>query len=628
MSNSPAPGPARKRELLSLSLAALGVVYGDIGTSPLYAVRQCFHGQHAVALSQGNVLGVLSLIFWALVVLISGKYMLYVLRADNHGEGGILALVALALSRLEPGTRVVASVTTIGLFGAALLYGDGVLTPAISVLSAVEGLEIAVPALHAYVVPITLAILVGLFAVQHRGTARVGAMFGPVTLVWFITIGAVGVANIAEMPSILMALDPRHAAEFLLSGGAAGFLVLGSVFLVVTGGETLYADMGHFGRTPMRLTWFFVAQPALLLNYFGQGARLLLDPGAVENPFFYSVPAWGRLAMVGIATAAAVIASQAVISGAFSVTRQATMLGYWPRVAIKHTSASQIGQIYAPAVNWALLIGTAALVLGFKSSTNLASAYGIAVSLTMLITAVVAHVVARNVWGWSRLLAWSITGPLLVADVSFFSANALKVADGGWVPLTIGVCILALMTTWKKGRALLGSRLREAMVTVDDFFELMRIARPVRVPGTAIFMSGTTGGVPPALMRNFEHNHAVHEHNVFLTVLTTAAPRVAEETRLTVRDLTHGFVSVEARYGFMEEPDVPAALKRAGLPDYDPAYATYFFGRETLLADSDVGMWRWRKRLFTVMSQNSERATSFFRIPHNQVVELGAQVTL
>jgi KUP system potassium uptake protein len=591
-------------------------------------MRECFNGEHGAAPTPDNVLGVLSLIFWALVLLISGKYMLYVLRADNRGEGGILALVALAQSRVPASSRTGAIITMLGLFGAALLYGDGVITPAISVLSAVEGLEVAVHGVDQYILPITLAILVLLFSFQHRGTAKVGAIFGPITIVWFAALAVVGISNIASAPGVFAALSPVYAARFLASGSTEGFRVLGAVFLVVTGGEALYADMGHFGRLPLRITWFGLVQPALLLNYFGQGALLLDDPGAVENPFYYAVPAWGRLPMVGLATAATVIASQALISGAFSLTRQATMLGFWPRVSITHTSASHAGQIYVPAVKWALLLGTAALVLGFGSSSRMAAAYGIAVTMTMLITTLIAHVVAREVWGWSRLRAGLLTCCFLVADAAFLGANVLKIGDGGWVPLSIGFGMLILMTTWKKGRSLLGARLRESMVTIEDFFELMRIERPARVGGTAIFMSGTPSGVPPALMRNFEHNRTVHSMNVFLTVITEDVPRVDEERRLSVHDLGNGFVRVEIRYGFMEEPDVPVLLARAKLPNFDPSYATYFFGRETLLADNHVGMFAWRKRLFGVMARNSERATEFFRIPHDRVVELGARVKL
>jgi KUP system potassium uptake protein len=613
----------------ALTLAALGVVFGDIGTSPLYALRECFYGEHGIAPTHANVMGVLSLIFWALVLVISVKYVSYVMRADNHGEGGILALMALIPPTYRgPQSRGV--LLALGLFGSALLYGDGIITPAISVLGAVEGLSTATPALTPYIVPISVIILAGLFLLQYRGTAKVGAMFGPVMIVWFLTIGLMGLHWIYQAPGVLEAINPVHAVEFFATNRYHGFVVLGAVFLVVTGGEALYADMGHFGRGPIRLAWFGIAMPGLLLNYFGQGALLLAHPDAAASPFYRLAPPALVLPLVLLSTAAAVIASQALISAVFSLTRQAVQLGYSPRVEIRHTSATTIGQIYVPTINWALAIATISLVVTFGSSSALAAAYGIAVTLTMGITTTLAYVVARHVWHWSRWAAGSVTAIFLAIDLAFFGANALKLLHGGWVPLVIAGVVFTLLATWKTGRAILGARLRERAYPFDLFQkDLLRI-RPYRVPGSAIFMTGSGAGVPPTLIHNLRHNKVLHACVVLLTVVTEDVPVVSPDDRVLVEPLGSGFFRVTLRYGFIEEPNVPEAMTEArarGLA-IDKDDITYFLGRETLLSTDRPGMSRWRERLFAIMSRNAMRATAFFRIPPERVVELGMQVEL
>jgi KUP system potassium uptake protein len=610
-----------------LALGALGVVYGDIGTSPLYAFRECFHGDHAIAATRGNVLGVLSLMAWALFIVVTVKYLVYVLRADNRGEGGELALMALALSSIKGkvGPKIVIA---LGIFGAALLYGDGMITPAISVLSAVEGLEVAAPGLKRFVIPTTIVILIGLFSVQSRGTAGIGAVFGPIMVVWFTVLAVIGATHVIAHPSVLQALSPHHAVRFLIENKLAGFLVLGAVFLVVTGGEALYADMGHFGRRPIQVTWIFMVGPALLTNYFGQGALLIDHPEFASNPFFRAAPAWSLYPMLVLATMATIIASQAVISGAFSYTRQGMMLGFWPRIEVKHTSSTQIGQIYVPLVNWVLMVATIALVLGFGSSSKLAAAYGIAVTTTMVITTLLAYVVARHRWGWSAVGAVSLTLVLLVVDVGFWGAQLVKIPHGGWFPLVIAGSIFLLMVTWKDGRALLGRRMREQMIPLTDFFELMRIERPARVPGTAVFMTSNADGAPPALMQNFAHNRVVHQQVILLTVLTTEEPRVMPDRRVSVEELPEGFRRVVARYGFMEQPDIPRLLDERHLEDWSIEHTTFFLGRETLLATKREGMAIWRERLFAFMSRNSQRASTFFNVPSDRVMEVGSQIEL
>jgi KUP system potassium uptake protein len=614
----------------ALTLAALGVVFGDIGTSPLYALRECFHGPHGIEPNPANVLGVLSLIFWALVIVISVKYVSYVMRAANHGEGGILALMALIPSTYRgPHSRGV--LLGLGLFGAALLYGDGVITPAISVLGAVEGLSTATPALTPYVVPISVVILFGLFLLQYRGTASVGAMFGPVMIVWFVVIAAMGVRWISLEPHVLSAVNPVHAVRFFAANGYHGFVVLGSVFLVVTGGEALYADMGHFGAGPIRLAWFAMVFPGLILNYFGQGALLLQHPEAAEHVFYRMAPTWLVVPLVILATAAACIASQALISAVFSLTRQAVQLGYSPRVEIRHTSHTTMGQIYIPTVNWALMLATIALVLLFQSSSALAAAYGIAVTATMGITTLLAYVVARQIWGWSRWVAGGVTAVFIVIDFAFFGANLLKLLQGGWVPLAMAGFVYLLMSTWKGGRKVLGARLREKAYPLGQFLKELPRSHPDRVPGSAIFMTGSGAGVPPTLLHNLRHNKVLHASNVLLTVMTEEIPVVPDERRVEIEPLGSGFYRVTLRYGFVEEPDVPAAITLArgrGLP-IDKDDITYFLGRETLLATArESGMARWREALFSLMSKNAMRATAFFRIPPERVVELGMHVEL
>jgi KUP system potassium uptake protein len=617
--------PPTGRYLASLCLSALGVVYGDIGTSPLYAIRECFHPAHGLAVTPPNVLGVLSLIFWSLTIVITAKYLFYVLRADNRGEGGVLALMALALGASK-GRLPAWSVVGLGLFGAALLYGDGMITPAISILGALEGLVVATSAFEAWVVPLTIATIVLLFLPQRLGTARVGAVFGPIMAIWFIVIAALGVVHIVQRPDVLLALSPHLALAFAVEHGAIAFVVLGSVFLVVTGGEALYADMGHFGARPIRLTWLVVAGPALLLNYFGQGALLIGDPKAVENPFFLSAPRWALYPLVVLSVFAAVIASQAVISGAFSLTRQATMLGFWPRVEVQHTSAREIGQIYVPTINWMLMLAAIALVLGFRTSSNLAAAYGIAVTTTMVITTLLAYVVARHQWGWSRFTALSLTSVFVAIDLSFFGANALKIAHGGWFPLLVGGAIFLLMTTWKKGRELLGQRIMAQVIPLEDFWELLRVEFPARVPGTAVFMTSNAEGTPPALMQNFHLNRVVHQEVILLTVTTTEEPRVNAAERVSVQVLEQGFKRVVARYGFLEHPDVPALLLRHDITKWPVEHCTFFLGRETVLPAAHGGMARWRQHLFSFMTRNSQRAATFFNVPPDRVMEIGSQI--
>lgn len=610
-----------------MTLAALGVVYGDIGTSPLYAIRECFFGPHAIEPSRANVLGVLSLIVWSLVVVISVKYLAFVMRADNRGEGGIIALMALVGSRdREKASRKL--LVAMGLFGAALLYGDGMLTPTISILGAIEGLNVATPVFAPYVVPITIAILIGLFAIQHRGTAGVGALFGPVVVVWFLTIGTLGLVEMVREPVVLTALDPRHAVAFFLRNGWHGYVVLGAVFLVVTGGEALYADMGHFGPRPIRLAWSILALPGLFLNYFGQGALLLSDPSTAENPFYHLAPDWMLYPLLVLATAAAVIASQAVISGAFSLTRQAVQMGYSPRVEIEHTSSEEIGQIYIPGINWGLLLATIGVVIGFKSSSGIAGAYGVAVSLTMVITTVLAYFVARELWGWKLWQAALLLGGFLLIDLAFFGANILKLGQGGWFPLAIAAAVFALMTTWKAGRRLLAERLRSGGMPLDLFLD--NVATTNRVPGVAVFMTQEPDGVPVTLLHNLKHNKVLHERVVLLTIMGEEIPYVRSAERLVVKDLGKGFHRIIGRFGFMEDPDVPEMLERAkafGL-EFKPLETTYFLGRETLIPSQKPGMAKWRTRLFGFMSRNAHRATAYFRIPPNRVVELGAVVEL
>jgi KUP system potassium uptake protein len=616
--------------ILLLSLSALGIVYGDIGTSPIYALRECFYGSHPFPPTEANILGVLSLIFWALMIVISLKYLLYVMRADNHGEGGILALLAL-LAPWKNHSRKSRVLLFIGLFGAALLYGDGAITPAISVLSAVEGLEIAAPGLKPYVLPITIAVLVLLFRFQKRGTSRIGIIFGPVMLLWFATLALLGISWIVQAPQVLAAINPTHGVVFFIHNGWRGFVVLGAVFLVVTGGEALYADMGHFGRFPIRLAWFALVLPALLLNYFGQAALILLHPEQAHQPFFNLAPGWALYPLVLLATCATVIASQAVISGAFSLTRQAVQLGQCPHVHIIQTSQEEIGQIYIPSVNWLLMFVTISLVIGFGTSSKLAGAYGVAVTTTMVITVVLAYFVAVDKWRWHPVTAGLVTALFLTVDVAFFGANMLKIGSGGWFPLAAGGIVFTMMATWRRGKEILAQRYEESMEPLESF--LLRIAGnpPLRVPGTAVFMVKRIPGTPPQLLHHLTHNQVLHEQVILLSVVTREVPRVSAEKRLEVIKMEQGFSQVIVNYGFMQSPHVPVALRECetfGLK-VDLDTTTYYLARETLIPSlKQGGMMLWREKLFSFMTRNALPATDFFRIPPERVVELGIRIEI
>jgi KUP system potassium uptake protein len=630
---SSSASPPRGRFLAVLTLGALGIVYGDIGTSPLYALRESFHASHGILPTEDNVLGILSLIFWTLNILISIKYLIFVMRADNKGEGGVLTLIALVSQHPDARRRSRTILIGLGLFGAALLYGDGMLTPAISVLSAVEGLKLATPAFEPYVLPITIAILLGIFMIQSRGTGTVGALFGPIMIVWFVTIALLAVPWIIREPHVFAALDPRFAVKFFLANGAAAYVTLGSVFLVVTGGEALYADMGHFGPKPIRLAWFTLVLPSLMLNYLGQGAMLLsVDDArkAADAPFFLLAPPWLLLPVVVLAALAAIIASQALISGAFSLTRQAVQLGYCPRMTIEHTSARQHGQIYIPQVNWALMVATIGLVLGFRSSSGLANAYGIAVGATMIITTLLTYLVARGSWGVGRLTAGSLAAIFLAIEIALFGANLHKIPHGGWFTLAVAALVFVMLSTWKAGRALLGKRLAERMYPFERFLQDIAAAPPHRVSGTAVFMTSNKAGTPPTLLHNLQHNKVLHERVILLTVVTADTPDVEPDERLAVEHVGHNFFRYILRYGFMEEPDIPAALTLEAGPAVriNMEETTFFLGIETLLATRRQGMPLWRERLFALMSRNALRATSFFKIPPERVVEIGMQVEL
>lgn len=616
-----------KRYLFTLSLGALGVVYGDIGTSPLYAFRECFSKEHGLAVNEANIFGILSLVFWSLVVVISVKYLLFVMRADNRGEGGILALMSLVRPRRS---KRRGALLGMALFGAALLYGDGMITPAITVLSAIEGLKVATPVFENYIVPLTVIVLIAFFWVQKSGTARIGAMFGPLMVVWFSVLAVMGVWQISHDPRVLMAILPTYAVQFFLLNHLTGFLVLGSVFLVVTGGEALYADMGHFGVRPIRLVWFFFVFPSLLLNYFGQGAFLLHNPAGASEPFFLMAPKWAIYPLVILATSASVIASQAVISGAFSLTRQAVQLGYLPRIGIRHTSEREIGQIYISSINWGLAAAAIGLVLAFQKSTNLAAAYGVAVTATMGITTMLFAAFARERWHWSMGKVLLFTVPLLIVDVAFFAANIVKIADGGWVPLAVGLLIFTLMTTWRRGRTILTNRLAEQSMSVDDFLGQLAGNHIPRVPGVAIFMSRNPDGVPTTLLHNIKHNKVVHKTVVLLTVETEDRPTLSEEERFQWGELGHGVYRLALHFGFMEDPDIPAALEKIGTDpvSFNPMTTSFFLGRETLIPTKQPGMAIWREHLFAWMTRNASSASAFFSLPPNQVIELGAQVEL
>ena len=609
---------------------AVGVVYGDIGTSPLYTLRTAFTGSYGLSLTPANVLGVLSVIVWALVIVVTLKYITLIMRADNRGEGGILALTALVSRGIEDRARMRWWLVGLGIFGAAMFYGDGMITPAITVLGAVEGLGVIAPALHPFIVPIAVIILVALFAIQRSGTARLGAVFGPVMVVWFIVLAVLGGLEIARGPHVLAAFDPMYAVRFVGGNPVVAFVAFGAVVLAVTGTEALYADMGHFGKTPIRRAWVFFVMPALLLNYFGQGALILNDPATIQNPFYLLAPEWGRVPLLILATAAAIIASQAVISGAFSLTRAAIQMGYCPRLTILHTSERAIGQIYVPFINWMLLIAIIALVIGFRNSDNLAGAYGIAVTMAMLIDSILIFVVMRRLWDWPVWIAILITTPLLLIDLTFLASNALKIPEGGWFPLLIGGIVFTLLTTWKKGRSLLMRRLSEDAMPLDLFIQSIEASPPTRVDGTAVFLTSTPNRVPHALLHNLKHNKVLHERVVFLTIVTRDIPYVPDEERGEVESLGCNFYRISADYGFKDDPDVPELLEDCGNKGFafDMMETSFFVSRETLIATVSPGMALWREKLFVSLSKNATKASEFFQVPTNRVVELGTQVEL
>ena len=612
----------------ALVLGALGVVFGDIGTSPLYTMKEVFGGHH-LALSQDNVLGILSLIFWSLMLVVSVKYVSIMMRADNKGEGGILALLALLQGHAPLGSRARWLIMSLGFLGAALFFGDTLITPAISVLSAVEGLEMGAPALHPFIVPLALGILVGLFVIQQHGTASIGKLFGPVMVLWFGVLGLLGTLSILQHPQILAALLPIHAVHFFAAHGTASFLILGAVVLAITGAEALYADMGHFGRRPIQLIWFAFVLPALVLNYFGQGALLLADPEAVRNPFYMLAPEWALYPMIGLATAATVIASQAVISGAFSVTRQVIQMGYAPRLIIRHTSATEAGQIYIPFVNWTLAIGVALLVLGFQSSSNLAAAYGIAVTGTFAIDTLLLGLVMRVQWDIGPRVTLFAVLTFLTIDLAFFGANIVKIPDGGWFPLIAALMIFTLLVTWKRGREIVIKRLSEKALPLVPFVENLRAYPPTSVSGTAVFMTADANGVPPALLHNLKHNKVLHERVVILNVRYAEVPYVAADRRLEMTKLAEGFYHVVIRYGFMDNIDIPMALAECpcGMK-FDMMDTTFFFSRENLIPTHGEGMSIWREHVFAAMARNAASPMSFFQIPANRVVEMGAQLEI
>ncbi len=622
---------ASNKRFAALTLAALGIVYGDIGTSPLYSIHEVFGGaHHPVPITPDNVLGILSLFLWSLIIVVTLKYVAFIMRANNKGEGGIIALMTLALQKGIAGSRQQKALIVLGLIGAALFYGDGVITPAISVLSAVEGLELITPTFKPVVIPLTLMILVGLFLFQRKGTASVGALFGPVMVVWFILLALLGLLNIAQNPAVLYALNPWYGFKFLSGHGALGFFSLGAVVLCITGAEALYADMGHFGAKPIQVAWLGFVLPSLVLNYFGQGALLLVNPAAIENPFYLMAPAWSLTPLVILSTIATVIASQAVISGAFSITQQAIQLGYTPRLEVQHTSEQEIGQIYVPALNWLLLVSIIALVLGFRTSSNLAAAYGIAVTGTMLITNILAIAVSVRLWAWSPLRAVCGALPFIIIDSGFFLANTVKIADGGWFPLAFGLGVFLLLTTWKRGKELLHERMAEDALKLKPFIADMVGSGINRVPGTAIFMTPDPESVPHAMLHSMKHYKALHAQIVILSVSVFDVPHVPDIDRIEVHHLAGNFSQVVVQYGFKDEPDIPAALALcadAGLA-MDMMDTSFFLGRETLIPKLGSGMAYWRAVLFVAMFRNASSATAFFKIPSNRVVELGSQIVL
>jgi KUP system potassium uptake protein len=621
---------APKSKAALVTLGALGVVFGDIGTSPLYAFRECFTA-HQLAASPTNVFGILSLVFWSLVLVISLKYLILVLRADNNGEGGILALMSLVQPEKKIANETVRHYfILVGLFGAALLYGDGMITPAISVLSAVEGLNVATPVFQPYILPITSVVLFILFSFQRIGTGSIGGIFGPIVVVWFIVLGLLGINGIVARPDVLAAISPTYAIQFFVSEGWIAFEILGAVFLVVTGGEALYADMGHFGRRPIRIGWFSIVFPGIILNYFGQGALLLERPEAASNPFYLLAPSWLLLPLVLLATLVTVIASQAVISGAFSLTYQAVQLGYLPRIEIRHTSSEEKGQIFVPMVNWILFFSTLWLVVTFGSSSSLAAAYGIAVSTTMVITTFLIGFLAHRIWNWPLWRVIVVFFGFLVIDLAFFGSNLLKIHQGGWFPILVGGIVLMVMATWRTGRRILAHYMAVTAVPYEKFFQQIDLLPPVRVPGAAVFMASDMTVAPPALVHNLRHNKCLHERVLVIRVATRDVPHIPFGNRVSVRKLRDDFFVVLAEYGFNDRPDVPQILRQLGsvgipiaLPD-----VTFFLGRETILASEKAGMQVWREKMFAIMSRNAQRATAFFQIPPDQVIEIGLQIEI
>ncbi|KDB07032.1 Low affinity potassium transport system protein kup [Burkholderia sp. lig30] len=623
--------PAQQHSLQALAIAAIGVVFGDIGTSPLYSLKEAFSPAHGIPLTQGSILGVISLLFWAIVMVVGIKYLLFVMRADNNGEGGVLALMAMSLRPLNPKTRTAGALMALGIFGACMFYGDAVITPAISVMSAVEGLEIATPHLSHLVLPITIVILIALFWIQRHGTATVGKLFGPIMVLWFVVIAVLGVYHIAREPGIIAAVNPYYAVSFMSAHLLQAYVVLGSVVLVLTGAEALYADMGHFGARPIRLAAYVLVMPSLVLNYFGQGALLIRNPQAIENPFFLLAPQWALLPLVVLATVATVIASQAVISGAYSLTAQAIQLGYVPRMKVLHTSELAIGQIYVPVVNWLLLFVILCIVIGFKTSDSLAAAYGIAVTATMVITTVLACVVMVKVWNWNRLLVGMIIAVFMAIDLGFFGANLLKVAQGGWLPLGIGALLFFLLLTWYKGRQIVKERTAADGIPLEPFLQGLLAHPPHRVSGTAIYLTGNDTLVPVSLLHNLKHNKVLHERTVFLTFVTRDIPYVRDDQRLTVRDVGGGLYLVKAEYGFNETPDVKAVLEEFGRTHamtFELMDTSFFLARETVVPTQLPGMSIWRERVFAWMHQNAAKPTDFFAIPANRVVELGTKIEI
>ncbi len=616
--------------LAGLALAALGVVYGDIGTSPLYTIKAIFDPTFGIPFTEANILGGLSALFWSLMIVVSFKYVLLIMRADNEHEGGIMALLALASSAVKAHPQWRPTLLLLGVFGAALFYGDSVITPAVTVLGAIEGLEIATPLLKPYVLPISVLVILALFALQRKGTATVGALFGPVMLVWFGTLAVAGIANILAVPGVIAAIHPAHAWHFLTQHGFGSFIVLGAVFLAVTGAEALYADMGHFGKQPIRLAWFACAFPALVLNYFGQGALLIGNPKALENPFFLMFPDWALYPMVALSTVAAAIASQAVISGTYSMTKQAIQLGFLPRSRIVQTSENEIGQIYMPVVNWILLAGVLAAAIGFGSSTTLTFAYGLAVSGTMLITTILTFFVVRYRWRYNLALCVLATGFFLIIDAAFVSASAVKFVEGGWFPLAMGILMFTLMTTWKRGRTLVLQNTRENSIPLQAFVESIGAEPPHRVRGTGVFLTADPDGVPGSLLHNLKHNDVLHQRVVILTIAVENIPRVPKEDYIWVEDLGHGFWRIRGHYGFTETPDVPALLADCAKQhlEFDLMQTSFFFNRETIVSHPHQKLAPWRGSIFLGMSRLAAAASDYFRIPPNRVVELGTQVQL